>query len=59
MIESAYNVNTHCNLLYALEVCNYLNPISKRRLNFLLKLLFLKVRCPISVNKIFDLLRNG
>ena len=34
--KCAYNVNTHCNLLYALKVWNYLNFIQKRRLIFLL-----------------------
>ena len=48
-----YNVNTHCNLLYALKVWNYLNFMGKRRLIFffcLIKLLLIKVRCLINVN---------
>ena len=34
--KCTYNVNTHCNLLYALKV--------------LIKLLFIKARCLIDVN---------
>ena len=52
MIESRYNVNTHCNLLHALKVSNYLNPVRMRRVIFLLKLLFIKVRFVVNVNKI-------
>ena len=37
MIELTYDVNTHCDLLYALEVWNYLNSIRMRRLAFLLQ----------------------
>ena len=33
--KCTYNVNTHCNLLYALIVWNYLNFIRKGRLIFL------------------------
>ena len=56
-----YNVNTHCNLLYALKVWNCLNFIRKRILIFfgLIKLLFIKIRCPVNVNKMCDLLGNG
>ena len=32
--KCAHNVNTHCNLLYALKVWNCLNFIRKRRLSF-------------------------
>ena len=60
MIEPTYNVQTHCNLLYALKVWNYLNPIRKRGLNVLvLKLLYIKTRCLINVTKICVLLGNG
>ena len=46
-----YNVNTHCNLLYALKIWNCLNFIRKRRPFFcLIKLIFFKVRCLINVN---------
>ena len=58
-IESTYNVNTHCDLLYALKVWNYVNFIRKVRLTFLLKLFFIKVGCLINVNKILGLFRNG
>ena len=55
-----YNVQTHCNLLYALKVWNYLNPIRKRGLNvFVLKLLYIKTRCLTNVTKICVLLGNG
>ena len=30
IIEPTYNVNTHCNLLYVLNVWNYLNSIPKK-----------------------------
>ena len=51
-----YNVNTHCNLLYALKVWNCLNFIRKRKLFFfcLIKLLFIKVRHLINVNVSLD-----
>ena len=46
-----FNVNTHCNLLYALKVWNCLNFIQKRRLFFcLIKLLFIQVRFLININ---------
>ena len=45
-------VNTHCNLLYALNVWNYFNIISKRWLNFWVKLLFIKHRCLIMLIEI-------
>ena len=50
--KCTYNINAHCNLLYALKVWNCLNFIPKRRLVFfcLIKLLFIKVRCLINVN---------
>ena len=50
--KCTYNVNTHCNLLYALKVWNCLNFIRKRRLIFfcLIKLLFIKAKCLIYVN---------
>ena len=56
---STYNVNTNCNLLYALKLWNYFSTISKRRLNFWAKLLFIKLRCLINVHWICGLLRNG
>ena len=45
--KCTYNINTHCNLLYALKIWNCLNYIRKRRLIYfcLIKLLFIKVRC--------------
>ena len=55
MIQATFNVNTHGNLLYALKVWDF---IRKVRLLFLLKLLFIKIRCLINVNKIYGLLRN-
>ena len=53
-----YNVNRHCNLLYAVKVWNCLNFIRKRRQFFflgggggwLIKLLFIKERGLINVN---------
>ena len=49
--KCTYNINIHCNLLYALKVCNCLDFIQKRMLFFcLIKLLFIKVRCLINVN---------
>ena len=50
--KCTYNINTHCNLLYAAKVWNCLNFIRKRRLFFfcLIKLLFIKVRCITNVN---------
>ena len=44
---ATYNLNTHCNLLYALKVWNCLKFIWKRRL---IKLLFIKERCLKNVN---------
>ena len=53
--KCTYNVNTHCNLLYALKKLNCLNFIRKRRLLFffffcLIKLLSVNTRCLINVN---------
>ena len=50
--KCTYNINTHCNLLYAAKVWNCLNFIRKRRLFCfcLIKLLFIKVRCITNVN---------
>ena len=50
--KCTYNVNTHCNLLYAVKIWNCLNLARKRRLIFvcLIQLLFIKVRCLIKVN---------
>ena len=56
MIESTYNVNSHCNLLYALKVWNYLNSIPKKRLIQKLKVK-VKVSGLINANKICGLLR--
>ena len=56
MIESTYNVNKHCSLLHALWNC--LISVRKRRLIFLLKLLFIKVKGLVNINKIFCLPRN-
>ena len=47
---------THCNLLYAQKIWNCSNFIRKR---MSIKLLFIKVRCLINVNKICGLFRNG
>ena len=55
MIQATFNVNTHGNLLYALKVWDFTRKV---RLFFLLKLLFIKIRCLINVNKIYGLLRN-
>ena len=50
--KCTFNVNTHCNLLYALKVRNCLIFIRKRRLILfcLIKLLFNEVKCLINVN---------
>ena len=49
--KCTYNINTHCNLVYARKIWNYLNFIRKRMLFFfVIKLLFIKVRCLINVN---------
>ena len=50
--KCTYNVNTHCNFLYALKIWNYLNFIRKIRLVFfcLIKLLFIKFRYLTNVN---------
>ena len=52
--KCTYNVTTHCNLLYALKVWNYLNFLQKRRWICLINLLFIKVRCLINVNVILE-----
>ena len=53
MTESTYKVNTHCSLVYTLNVWNYLNYIPKKKTDFYLNLLFIKVSCVVNVNKIW------
>ena len=48
--KCTYNVNTHCNMLYALKKWNCLNFIRKKAIFCLIKLLFIKVRFLINVN---------
>ena len=50
-MKSTYNVNAHCNFLFALKMWNCLNFIQKRKQFFcVIKLLSIKVRCLINVN---------
>ena len=46
--KCTYNVNTQCNLPYALKVGNCL--FERKGYFFLIKLLFIKVRCLMNVN---------
>ena len=48
-----YNVNSHCNLLYALKVWNYLNFMGKRRLIFFLLNFAAKSRQNYFATKLF------
>ena len=54
--KCTYNVNTHCNLLYALKSMELFKLYSKETANFfcLIKLLFIKVRCLINLNVSFE-----
>ena len=49
-MKSTYNVNAHCNLLFALKM-ELLKLYSKEKAIFcIIKLLSIKVRCLINVN---------
>ena len=53
--KCTYNVNTHWNLLLCTKNIELLKLYSKERTIFffflcLIKLLFIKIRCPINVN---------
>ena len=59
MIESKYNVKYPLQLAICTKSTELFEPYSKEKVNFFLKLLFIKVNCLMNFNKIFGFLRNG